>query len=149
MKIGLFTVVVWFPVVAFWLVATYWAVVSPDPAESATSARRKVLATAVGALRSEGEPLKIIKYQTSQGVWLEVFGPSNDGLRPLLDQIHLSDPFDAFFDLMGEATRLAILDLDGDGRLEVIAPTLDSRLSAHLNAYRWDDSAKRLTPIQP
>ena len=40
-----------------------------------------------------------------------------------------------FFDHRGQAVQLAVVDLDGDGKMELLAPTFDKQLTAYLNPY--------------
>lgn len=79
---------------------------------------------------------------------VEILGPMNEGSRPLLDRIEFPRHADSFFDIGGDAARLAVVDIDNDERLELIAPTVDTSLIAHLNAFRYDEGSKKFEPIQ-
>lgn len=108
---------------------------------------RKLLSSVVGDLRNDGTSIKILKFRTRNGIVLEFLGSSDTGARPLLDRVILSDPYDGHFDFAGEATRLAIVDLDGDNHLELIAPTYDENLVAHLNIFKYNSVTKKFDPF--
>ena len=110
--------------------------------------KRTLLSTVTGDLMNNGTAVKVLKLKTSSGIFLEFLGSMDSGSRPLLEQISLGDPFDAYFDLAGEATRLAIVDLNGDGKYELIAPTFDENMTARLNAYRFNESNNSFEPIK-
>ena len=45
--------------------------------------------------------------------------------------------------IKGQATNLALKDIDGDNSMEIIVPTYDSNLVAHLNVYKYDPFSRR------
>ena len=47
-------------------------------------------------------------------------------------------PYNGFFEYRGNSIQLAMSDVDGDGVMEVLAPTFDRQLMAHLNVYYYD-----------
>ncbi len=110
--------------------------------------RREILSTVVGDLKNDGSVVKVLKLKTRMGISLEFLGAMEVGVRPLMERISIDDPYDGYFDIAGEATRLAILDLDGDGKNELIAPTFDENMVARLNAYRFNPSTERFEAIR-
>ncbi|MEO0337188.1 MAG: hypothetical protein AAF202_12400, partial [Pseudomonadota bacterium] len=48
----------------------------------------------------------------------------------------------------GNATQLAVIDVDDDGSFELMAPTFDDQLVAHLNIFKYNPVLKRFEPIQ-
>lgn len=110
---------------------------------------RVLLSTALGDLLGDGSLVKVIKYQTSQGIHLEILAEGLGGSRPLIDRIYLADRHNGFFDFQGQATQLALVDVDSDGQLELIAPTFDEGLTAHLNVYKYNIDFKRFEPLRP
>lgn len=110
---------------------------------------REVLATAEGDLLSEGEPAKVIKYRTREGIFVEILRPQANGDLSLVDRIALPDKHDGLFNLHGRVTRLAVADVDGDGRMELLAPTFDNQLVPHLNVFRYSSATGRFEPVQP
>lgn len=107
---------------------------------------RQLLSTVIGDLRNDGKPIKILKFRTRDGLVLEFLGSGEAGARPLLDRVTLADPYDGYFDFGGEATRMAIVDLDGDKKFELIAPSFDQNLIAHLNTFKYNAQTEKFEP---
>ncbi len=108
---------------------------------------RKILSVAVGAV-VPGVKAKVVKVQTPEGLFVEVYGPIKDGVPPLLQSIKLPDKQDALFQFQGRATDLALEDLNNDGLFEIIAPTYDASLVPHLNIYQYKKDAKLFAPYE-
>lgn len=113
--------------------------------------QRVLLATVTGDLTGDGTSYKILKFSTSRGIIVEVVAPSPDSSETynLVDRIFIPDPHDGFFSLNTHATRLALVDVDGDGRPEILAPSFDNKLVAHLNTLRLDPDTRRLELVRP
>jgi hypothetical protein len=110
-------------------------------------ADRKVLAVASGAMFRDARIQRVVKVLTPEGINLEIYGPLEKGVQPRLDTVFIQDRRDAFFDLQGRATNLALKDMDGDGRPEIIAPTYDRDGVAHLNVFSYDLNTNKFTPF--
>ena len=107
---------------------------------------REVLATAEGDVLNTGATTKVIKYRTSEGIYVEILRLDADGRS---DRILLPDKHDGLFNFQGHVTRLAIADVDSDGKLELLAPTFDNQLVPHLNVFRYNSEIGRFEPFQP
>ena len=83
---------------------------------------------------------------TPSGIVVEVYGPLENGIQPLIDSILIPDRRDAYFDLQGRATNLALKDMNADGKPEIIAPSYDDEGVAHLNVYSYSEDAKKFIP---
>lgn len=110
---------------------------------------RKVLSIANGNLLHNGSFVKVVKYKTPEGILIEVLSSDDSGSRSLIDRISIYGEHDGFFDFYGEASQLAIMDVDEDGKMELVAPTFDNNLVAHLNIYKYNDITKKFEPLQP
>ena len=108
---------------------------------------RKILSVAVGPV-IPGMKAKVLKVQTPDGLFLEIYAPAQNGLAPLIQKIRLPDKQDALFQFQGRATDLALEDLHNDGIFEIIAPTYDASLVPHLNIYQYDKIAKAFAPYE-
>ena len=108
---------------------------------------RKILSVAVGPV-IPGMKAKVLKVQTPDGLFLEVYAPVQSGLAPLIQKIKLPDKQDALFQFQGRATDLALEDLNNDGVFEIIAPTYDASLVPHLNIYQYNKAAKVFAPYE-
>lgn len=134
-------------------VATLVFVLHPDLRESLRRHwmrdSRVVLSTVSGDLLYNGNPVKVIKVKTNEGLFLEFYAAGEGNVRPLLDRVRLPDRRDGFIHLRGQATNLALDDIDGDRKLEVLAPTFDEDLVAHLNVYRYNSESGNFEPVAP
>jgi hypothetical protein len=110
---------------------------------------REVLATAEGDLLNDGSLVKAVKYKSGDQVFIEILRSTPDHSFSLVDRIDLPDKHDGLFNFHGHITRLAITDIDGDGKMELLAPTFDSQLVPHLNIFRFNPTLKRFEPAQP
>jgi hypothetical protein len=98
---------------------------------------RKILSVAFGRALP-GHDVRVAKVQAREGLFIEVYGPVENGLEPLIDRIKLPDRRDGQFQFQGRATNLALQDLNGDQVFEIIAPTYDDSLVPHLNIYYYN-----------
>lgn len=111
------------------------------------SSEREILATAEGDLLRDGSIVKVVKIRQGEGIWVEVLKDS--GPNKLIDRILLPDKHDGLFNYQGHVTRLAIADIDGDGLMELLAPTFDQQLIPHLNVFRFNVDQKKFEPVNP
>lgn len=120
------------------------AVVHPDVRASVRSQLRAdyrtVISTAKGDLNGNGSIYTVAKVKTRDNIYLEIFENIADQAPKLVERIELSDARDAYFNFNGQATNLAIDDVDGDGRPEILAPTFDRNLVGRLNVFQYSDS---------
>lgn len=110
---------------------------------------REVLATAEGDLLNDGSQAKVIKFRSREGIFVDVMKVDSTGGNSLIDRIVLPDKHDGLFNFHGRVTRLAISDIDGDGRMELLAPTFDNQLIPHLNVFRYNPASQRFEPAGP
>jgi hypothetical protein len=110
---------------------------------------REILATADGDVLNDGTPTKIIKYRTRDGIFVEILKLDANGSTTVVDRILLPDKHDGLFNFRGQVTRLAVADVDQDGKLELLVPTFDNQLVPHLNVFRYNPAIARFEPVQP
>lgn len=139
----------------FFVVATLLIVVAVVPSLrekvqfAFTPVGNEVLATVQGNLLNDGSIVKVIKYKSSQGVFVEVHKLGDEGQTSLVDRILLPDKQDGLFNFHSQVTRLAITDIDGDGKVELLAPTFDDQLVPHLNVLRYNPTTLRFELFTP
>lgn len=110
---------------------------------------REILATAEGDLLNDGSVAKVIKYRNKDGIYVEVLKMGPEGSSQTVERVLLPDKHDGLFNFRGHVTRLAISDIDGDGKYELLAPTFDNQLVPHLNVFRYNPDIGRFEPYQP
>ncbi len=118
------------------------------------SSDRQILAKVHGKLSGDLFDITILKISSPDGLSLEIYAQEQqDGSLKQIGQFNLNDKRDAFFSFQGNATNLALTDVDNDGTLEIVAPTYDDQMAAHLNVFKYNSTIKsfeRMTnaPIQ-
>ena len=60
----------------------------------------------------------------------------------LIAKIPLNETRDAYFSAKGNATNLALTDVDSDGALEIVAPTYDDQMIPRLNIFKYNPETK-------
>jgi hypothetical protein len=124
--------------------AAFFAAVIPDVRASVRGTVMKdfrtVVSTATGDLGGDGNMFTVAKIKTRNNIYLEIFSSITDGAPQLVERIELADSRDAFFNFDGQATNLAIEDVNGDGRKEILAPTFDKNLVGRLNVFEYNSS---------
>ncbi len=110
---------------------------------------REVLATAEGDVLNDGTSVRVIKYRGHDGIFVEILKTDEKGVSKSVDKILLPDKHDGLFNYEGHITRLAIADIDGDGKMELLAPSFDNQLVPHLNVFRYNPAIGRFEPYQP
>ena len=110
---------------------------------------RQVLSTVSGPLLINSGSAKVIKIKTQEGLFLEIYGLGAEGGRPLLDRIQLPDRRDGYLNFGTNTANLFLQDMDGDDVPEIIAPSFDENLVAHLNIYRFNPNSLKLEVQSP
>jgi len=103
---------------------------------------RSVVSTVHGDLVGDGSDFTIVKVKTHENLFLEIYQPLANGTTKLVSRIPLADKKDGYFSFNGQATNLAIANVDGDGSSEIIAPSFDQNLVGHLNVFKYDPTSK-------
>lgn len=109
---------------------------------------REVLATAEGDLLNDGKTARVLKFRTREGLFVEILRVAPDGTTTTVEKFMLPDKHDGLFNFHGHVTRLAITDVDGDGKQELLAPSFDNQLVPHLNVFRYNPATQRFEPVQ-
>lgn len=107
---------------------------------------RNILATVRGDLRNDGTTISVIKVKTTDSLSLEFYEVNAESMQ-LVQREELPDRNEGYFTFMGESTNLAISNIDEDPMIEVLAPTFDENLVAHLTVYKYNTASKRFEKI--
>lgn len=100
---------------------------------------RTILAKAEGSIQAGGPPFKIFKIKTGEDISLEIFSSTDGGHEFVLNQkIDLQERTDGYFTFRGNATNLALADIDSDGFTEILSATFDDQGVPRLNAFKYD-----------
>ena len=108
-----------------------------------------VLSTIQKDYFEDGRTIVFAKVKTTKGLFIHIYEKVSEGFPKSLANIRLPDNTDGFFHYRGQATNLALEDLDGDGRPEILAPTFDVNQVAHLNVYTYNSATEQFEPLPP
>lgn len=142
------------------------AVIHPDVRTSVRSSLRSdfrtVVSTAKGDLSGTGVMFTVAKIKTRDNIYLEIFetvieqtlddesetgSSKGSSQQRLVERIEIADARDAFFSFNGQATNLAIDDVNGDGRPEILVPTFDRNLVGRLNVFEYNNDKREFSRV--
>ena len=112
-----------------------------------SSHQPEILSVVEGDLLNDGSLVKVVKFRTAEGIVLEFYSDGFHGNRYQISRVVLPNAKDGFLNHRGEAVQLAVADLNGDGTMELLSPTFDDRLIAHLNPFRYSSEHKGFVPF--
>ena len=111
--------------------------------------KREVLATVQADLRFDGTILQVVKLREKNHLALEFFVLGTGGTTEFLQRLDLPDKKDGYFRYKGRVANLIVDDINGDGKVELLAPGYDSDLIAHLNVIRFDPATNQFVIVTP
>lgn len=103
-----------------------------------SSSQRQVLSKVQARISGNGPLITVIKVKQGDSLYLETYKRDLDGQLTPLSRIPLHDSRDGHFILNGNATNLALTDMDNNGDLEIVAPTYDEQLIPRLNIFKFN-----------
>lgn len=109
-------------------------------------AERTILAKATGFVTVKGPEITVLKIRDQDSISVEVYSAGNSGALQLLQRIPLPESRDGYFNLMGNATNLALADTTHRGILDLLVPTFDEQMTARLHVYRFNHEISRFEP---
>lgn len=92
---------------------------------------------------AESPSFRVIKLKKKNKIYLEILLERPDGSFEQTQQVELKGNQEAFFDYWNESLSLFALDYDGDGRLDLGAPSFDSFFKAHFELLIYNKSAQK------
>lgn len=99
---------------------------------------RQIIAKTSGYLTPEGPFVNVFKIREAGQLIIEVYAsPDDTGSPNLLQRLPLPETRDGYFNFMGNATNLALSDTDGDGAMDILAPTFDDQMTPRLNVFKF------------
>lgn len=110
--------------------------------EAFSSDGREVLAKISGKIGPNGPHITVLKIKSGSVLSLEVYSQDDDGNLTLMTKLPLFEARDGHFLLQGNATNLALTDVDKNGTLEIVAPTYDEQMIPRLNIFRYNPDSK-------
>ncbi len=109
----------------------------------------KVLSRIEKDFFEDGRIIVFAKIKSHKGLFIDIYEKVYEGFPKTISRIRLPDDYDGFFHYRGQATNLALEDIDGDGRPEILAPSFDANHVAHLNVYTYNPATEQFEPLPP
>lgn len=107
-----------------------------------SSSERIILAKVSGNITAEGPRVTILKIRSKDSLTLEVYSDDPGQENTLIAKIPLFETKDAFFVVNGNATNLALTDVDKDETMEIVAPTYNEQMVPRLNIFKYNRASK-------
>lgn len=101
---------------------------------------REILSSTSGPVMATDSEVTVVKVKTREGIFIEIYRNEN-GNFALIKRLEMGVK-DAYFNFNGQASNLALDDIDGDKTKEILVPMYDENLVAHLTVLKYDSSSK-------
>lgn len=110
---------------------------------------RTVLAKLTGYFSSEQLQFLILKVKNSSGLQIEIFEiDPKTSTQVFKQKFDLSEDSDAYVTLDKNSINLALQDVDHDGNLDIVAPSVDRNGNLRLNTFRFNSELKMFEVYQ-
>jgi hypothetical protein len=91
----------------------------------------------------------ILKVKTESGIEIEIFEKDTDNNQKLKQKFSLIDDSEAYLMINNNSVNLGLNDIDHDGIVDIIAPTVDQSGNSRLNIYKFNSELNQFIPLQP
>lgn len=109
---------------------------------------RVVLAKISGYFSSEQNQFLILKVKDAAGLQIEIYEQSTEpNSQTFKQKFDLSEDSDSYVTLDKNSTNLALQDVDQDGNLDIVAPSVDRNGNLRLNTFRYNSETKLFEPF--
>lgn len=110
---------------------------------------RHILAKVTGYYGTNQNEFLILKLKDEFGIQIEIYETNKETSQQVFKQkFELTQDTDAYITLDKNTTNLALSDVDKDGQLDVLAPSVDRNGNLRLNAFRFNAGLNSFEPLQ-
>lgn len=88
----------------------------------------------------------ILKVKDESGLQIEVYQTQQGSQQEFVQKFSLDQDSDAYVAIDKNVTNLALSDIDQDGHLDVLAPSVDRNGNLRLNTFRYNLDLKNFEP---
>ncbi len=131
----------------FTLVAISFLAVDPLELFPSMGVDRKVLSTLIYSPNSGSSQYQVLKVKLRDSIVIEIYKIFDQFNYQLVSRIDTGNKYEGYFLLGGNATNLAYINIDDDPENEIIVPSFDANLAAHLNVIKFDSNTNTFTLI--
>lgn len=113
------------------------------------SSNRTLLAKITGFFSVDQNQLLILKIKTPTGLQIEIFevDPKTSS-QTFKQKFDLIEDKEAYVTIDKNSTNLALQDVDHDGNLDIVAPSVDRNGNLRLNTFRYNPDLKMFEVYQ-
>jgi hypothetical protein len=105
---------------------------------------REILAKVSGIVSADGLQVTVLKIKNKNNLSLEVFDSTN---MTLIEKISLEEMHDGYVTIKGNATNLALSDIDKDGVMEIVTASFNEQMIPRLNIFKFNPGSKSFDKI--
>lgn len=105
---------------------------------------REILAKVTGIVSTDGLQVTVLKIKNKNGLSLEVYDSTN---MTLIEKISLEEMHDGYVSIKGNATNLALSDIDKDGVMEIVTPSFNEQMIPRLNIFKLNPGSRSFDKI--
>ena len=110
---------------------------------------RHVLSRITAFYGAEQNEYLILKIKNDSGILIEIYEKPKDGSAQIFKQkFELIQDTDAYITLDKSTTNLALSDVNKDGQLEILAPSVDRNGNLRLNSFHYNSEFNSFEPLQ-
>lgn len=108
---------------------------------------RQVLARVNAFYDVDQKEYLILKIKDSFGIQVEIYEVKGESQQIFKQKFELTQDSDAYITLDKNTTNLALSDVDKDGQLDILAPSVDRNGNLRLNTYRFNLELNSFEPL--
>ena len=97
---------------------------------------RKIIASIEADLSEQGNKYKVLKIQSEKGLFVEIYNANSNYNK--VAEFSLFNAYDGHLTIEGQATNLALKDLDGDQITEIIAPSFSKSQEPKVHIFKFN-----------
>ncbi len=90
----------------------------------------------------------IFKIKTESSIDIEIYEKDVDSNQHLKQKFSLTDDSEAFLMINNNSVNLGLNDVDHDGVLDIVAPTVDHSGNSRLNVFKYNSDLNQFVPLQ-
>ncbi|MFZ3229571.1 MAG: hypothetical protein WA160_05155 [Pseudobdellovibrio sp.] len=110
---------------------------------------RTVLAKITGFYLPDQMQFLILKVKNAGGLQIEIFDvDAKTAVQTFKQKFDLAEDSDAYVTLDKNSTNLALQDVDHDGNMDIVAPSVDRNGNLRLNTFRFNADLKMFEVYQ-
>lgn len=110
---------------------------------------RQILAKITGFYGTNQTEYLILKLMDEYGIQIEIYEKNKETNQQIFKQkFELTQDTDAYITLDKNTTNLALSDVDKDGQLDLLAPSVDRNGNLRLNSFRFNADLNSFEQLQ-